>query len=52
MASKRGRILLKDKEIQSRKAKEIKGGVRKAGGEQQEYLKVELKNVMISSYQL
>ena len=45
---------VEDLEVGKDEAQDVKGGItsRKAGKGQQEYLKVELENVQITSYQL
>jgi type VI protein secretion system component Hcp len=41
---------VEDLEVEQSDAEEVKGGVRMAGGKQQDYLKVTLEDVQISSY--
>ena len=41
---------VEDLEVTSKEADDVKGGGRKAGKEQQEYYKVTLEDVQISSY--
>jgi hypothetical protein len=43
---------VEDLAVGQEEAEDVKGGGRKAGGDQQEYLEVKLENVQITSYQL
>jgi len=40
---------VEDLDVEQSQAEEVKGG-RKAGGKQQEYMKVELEDIQITSY--